>query len=70
MTTRKAKDLILSNIEQLDIEMTEHQESCEKCPEEGPCEAWVDMVETWNFYHVAMVRALKNKYLELNYETN
>lgn len=64
------RKVILSSIEQLDKEMTQHSDNCFKCSEHGPCVVWVEMVETWNFYFAAYTRAMRNKYIELpdNYE--
>lgn len=61
--------VIDSCIMQLDSEMTSHQSKCKSCKNKGTCDTWVGMVETWNFYHIAMVRAQHNTFkLPPNYE--
>ncbi len=61
-------EVILSGIETLDKEMTNHEESCSHCSNHGPCNAWVDMIETWNFYYTSMTRYVKNNTKALTYE--
>lgn len=61
--------VIESCITQLDSEMTSHQKKCKPCKNKGTCDSWIDMIETWNFYHIAMVRAQHNTFkLPPNYE--
>lgn len=60
--------VITSCIEQLDSEMNSHQKSCKKC-KTLRCAVWLDMLETFNFYQLAAIRAAKgNAMLPLNYE--
>lgn len=58
--------VIESCITQLDSEMKSHQKKCKKCP----CPPWNEMVETWNFYHLSLIRTMKSTgmWLPPNYE--
>jgi hypothetical protein len=58
-------EVIISSIEVLDDEMNSHKDNCLKCINDSKCRSWDDLVESFNFYSLAMRRYIKNQTLGL-----
>ncbi len=57
-------EVIIEKLTELDNKMTNHQNNCFKCSPGAPCDVWIKMIQDFNFYHLAMVRDIR----ELEYE--
>lgn len=55
--------VIMSNIETLDDEIDSHKDNCLTCINGGSnkCKAYFDLIESHNFYYLAMRRYLVNE---------
>jgi hypothetical protein len=64
MTVKKTNadpfEVINTSIEQLDDEMNSHKDNCLRCIQGAQCKTWIDLVESYNFYNLAMRRYIRN----------
>ena len=54
-------EVIISRLEELDDKMTNHQMNCFKCSPGEPCNVWINMMQDYNYYHLAMVREIREE---------